>query len=133
MSSDPVPSPAALIESFPRSVRAPYDQPDRTLDHLMGVATNAWRSARRADRAAALHEPITGLEISAYESRVLTHLAESADTDVVAVLNALLHRARATAPMAPACEGADDLCGAPAGIACCPGCPSLAADPTDPR
>lgn len=32
------------------------------------------------------------------------------------------------AQLAPACTGADDLCGAPAGRPCEPGCPSLATD-----
>lgn len=31
--------------------------------------------------------------------------------------------------LVPACTGADDLCGAPAGTLCAPGCPSRATDP----
>lgn len=31
------------------------------------------------------------------------------------------------------CAGADDLCGAPAGVPCEPGCPSWVADPPDPN
>ena len=125
MSTTPPP-----VERFPRSVRHPYDRPAvAPHDALMGVDTERWRQARRADRTAALAEPLAGLDLSEYERRVLAHIAEASDTDVVAVLNRVLHAARAAAPMSPPCVGADDLCGAPAGVACAPGCPSLAADP----
>lgn len=93
------------IEGFPRGVRAPYDQPDRSLDHLHGD-TERWRQARRADRTAALHEPLAGLALSDYESGILRHIAEGSDTDVVAVLNRVLHLARGAAPLGASSGGA---------------------------
>lgn len=98
--SDPCITPApAFVERFPRSVRAPYDSPDPAADRLHGVDTETWRQARRADREVALREPLAGLQVTDYEARVLSHVAEFSDTDVVAVLNAVLHRARAAGPL----------------------------------
>ena len=90
------------VERFPRAVRHPYDQPAvAPHDALIGADTERWRQARRADRTAALAEPLAGLDLSDYERRVLAHIAEGSDTDVVAVLNRVLHAARAAAPMSP--------------------------------
>ena len=47
---------------------------------------------------------------------------DDADTALY-VTDSLIHLAAVTAP---ACTGAPDLCGAPAGQPCAPGCPSLA-------
>lgn len=89
-----------FVERFPRAVRAPYDSPDPAVDRLHGVDTETWRQARRTDREAALREPLALLPVTEYEAQVLRHIAEIGDTDTVAVLNAVLHRARAAAPLA---------------------------------
>ena len=76
-----------------RSVLPPYDQPDDRLDHLMVTDPEAWRHARHLYRLAALCEPLAGLDVTEHEHRVLEHLADE-DTPTVAVVAALLHRAR---------------------------------------
>lgn len=96
----------ARIDRFPRAVRAPYDVADPSLDYLYGSDTERWRHARRADRTAALHEPLDGLALSDYESHILRHIAEGSDTDVVAVLNRVLHLARGAAPLGAHTGGA---------------------------
>lgn len=69
-------------------------------------------------------------------TRVAAALAEQGITDVTVVRVQpapgvlTIHERRVTALDAPACTGAPDLCGVPAGQPCEPGCPSLAADQT---
>lgn len=92
MSDDPT----QLIHRAAHSVRAPYDVPDPTFD---AVDRAAWRQLRRLDREAALRDPVDGIEVTEYESRIVKHLAESSEPHVVAVLVALLWRARQAAPL----------------------------------
>jgi hypothetical protein len=86
------------IEREPRAVRPPFDVRDETFDHLRATDTDAWRLAVRLDRVAALREPLTGLAVSDYEHRAVEWLA-GFDVPTVAVFAALLHRARAAAPL----------------------------------
>jgi len=87
-----------LIEREPRAVRPPYDVRDDSLRALMLSDVEACRQALRADRLAALLEPLEGLEISGYERRILEDLARREIFEVTVVV-ALLHRARAAAPL----------------------------------
>lgn len=48
--------------------------------------------------AAALHEPLAGIELGAYDERILTWLAGWDDPTVVTIAS-LLHRARAAQPL----------------------------------
>jgi len=82
----------------PRRGRPPYDTHDDRFDHLRATDTQTWRRAVQLDRTAALSEPLAGLAITNYEHRHVEWLAGS-DTSTVAVFVALLHRARAAAPL----------------------------------
>jgi hypothetical protein len=82
------------ITSEPRRLRPPYDVPDPAFDHLRGD-TETWQTAVRLDRLAALREPLDGLTVTDYEVRYLRWLAEVGDTPTMAVIAALLRRARA--------------------------------------
>jgi hypothetical protein len=88
------------IEREPRRVRPPYDVPDTNLsDRRYGQETEAEYLARRhADRLAAMLEPLQGLDISAYERRTVEWIA-GWEIGTTAVFAALLHRARAAAPL----------------------------------
>jgi hypothetical protein len=86
------------ITQEPRRVRPPYDVRDDRFDHLHLTNAEAWRVAVRLDRLAAMLEPLHGLDVSDYEHRTLEWLA-GWETSTVAVLAALLHRARAAAPL----------------------------------
>lgn len=88
----------APVVGEPRRVRPPYDQHDTALDHLQGRDVQAWRAAVRLDRLAALLEPLSGLEVSEREHRLLEWLA-GWDTPTVAIVAALLRRARAAVPL----------------------------------
>lgn len=50
-------------------------------------------------RIAALHEPLAGIELGAYDERILRWLAEIGDTPTVMTIVSLLHRARAAQPV----------------------------------
>ncbi|WP_020673861.1 hypothetical protein [Amycolatopsis nigrescens] len=89
------------IGAEPRRVRPPYGEPDRSL-HLpmFGIeTTDQWRARVHADRVAALLEPLADMEVSHFERRQLEWLARW-ETGTVAAVAALLHRARAAAPLA---------------------------------
>jgi len=64
-----------LIEREPLAVRPPYHVRDDSLRGLMLSDAAAWRRAVREDKLAALYEPLAGLEVSAYEQRILRWLA----------------------------------------------------------
>lgn len=88
----------APIEREPRRVRPPHDVRDDRFEHLHTTDTATWRRIVRLDRLAALHEPLAGLPVTDYEHRIVEHLAGS-DVPEVAVIVALLHRARAAHPL----------------------------------
>jgi hypothetical protein len=52
--------------------------------------------------AAALHEPLAGIELGTYDERILDWLREVGDHPVVMTIASLLHRARAAEPLPPA-------------------------------
>ena len=89
---------SAPIEREPRRVRPPFDTADPTFEHLHATSADAWRIAVRLDRVAALREPLDGLPVSEFEHRMIEWLA-GFDVPTVAVFVALLHRARAAAPL----------------------------------
>lgn len=89
------------IEQEPRSLRPPYEEPDNELapPSIGGkTATEHWRERLRTERMRALLEPLDELEVSAYERRMLEWLT-GWETATVAVVAALLHRARAARPV----------------------------------
>lgn len=84
----------------PFHVRVPTSPPPPR--RLVGpdTAFENWRDAVRADRVAALSEPLVGLELGAYDRRILAWLA-GWDIPTVGSMSSLLHRARAAQPLAP--------------------------------
>lgn len=96
--ADPPANAPLPIEREPSRVRPPYDTREDRFDHLHATDTQTWRRAVQLDRTAALSEPLAGLVITDYEHRHVEWLARS-DTSTVAVFVALLHRARAAAPL----------------------------------
>lgn len=89
------------IREEPRGLRPPYDGHDSAIARgpKPGESTDMWRARVRLNRLAALYAPLTGLEISHYEDSQLSALCENED-HVIAVVAALLHRARAATPLA---------------------------------
>ena len=85
------------IEREPQRLRPPYDVPDTTLDHLRAIDTQAWRVAVHQDRLRTLVDPLDGLSVTDYERRILEWVS-GFDTRTVAVVAALLRRARAAEP-----------------------------------
>jgi hypothetical protein len=57
---------------------------------------------RLEDCAAALREPLAGIELGAYDERILTWMRETLDQPTITVIASLLHRARAAQPLDPA-------------------------------
>src|SRR3981081_2197429 len=88
------------IEREPRRVRPPYEGWDTEIWHRrFGVETaDQWRDRLHADALAALLEPLAGLDVSACERRQLEWLT-GWETSTIAVVAALLHRARAARPL----------------------------------
>lgn len=64
----------------------------------MKETVHQWWDRRRADGLAALSEPLEGIEVSDYERDTLGWLTGREDP-VIAVVAALLHRARAARPL----------------------------------
>jgi hypothetical protein len=80
------------LDAEPVSVRAPYDIRRPLVRDVNAV---------RRDYLAALHEPLTGILLGAYDERMLAWLA-SWDLATVSTVVSLLHRARAARPLAGA-------------------------------
>ncbi len=89
---------AEMFAVEPRAVRPPFDRADDQFDGLASADPHGWRRAVHLDRVAALREPLDGLELSRRESATLEWLAGWGVPTVAAVV-ALLHRARAAAPL----------------------------------
>jgi hypothetical protein len=89
------------IEREPARVRPPYDVRDEEVwGRWTGVETeDQWRDRLHGDRLAAMLEPLAGMDVSAYERQILGWLS-GWETSTVAVVAALLHRARAAFPLA---------------------------------
>lgn len=89
------------IVSEPHGLRPPYDRRDSGRVHgaRPGETTEQWRQRIRCDRLDALCAPLLWMDVSAYEYSVLCWLCGWED-HTVAVVAALLHRARAAAPLA---------------------------------
>jgi hypothetical protein len=95
MMNHTVPAP---ITSPPLRVRPPYDQRDVAGEQRTNETVHQWWDRRRADGLAALLAPLEGVDVSDYERHTLNWLTGREDT-TIAVVAALLHRARATQPL----------------------------------
>jgi hypothetical protein len=89
-------SPAvAPLHHEPRRIRPPFavSGHDPLDDHLPDETNDQWRARRHADRVAALLEPLDGVELGAYDPRIIDWLADW-DTSVIGTIASLLYRAR---------------------------------------
>jgi hypothetical protein len=86
------------ISSAPVRVRPPYDQRDVAAEQRQNETLYHWWDRRCADGFAALLTPLEGIDLSDYERHTLRWLAGREDS-TIAVVAALLHRARATRPV----------------------------------
>ncbi len=86
------------ITSAPLRIRPPYDQRDIAGEQWQNETVHQWWARRRADGLAALLTPLTDIEVSDYERDTLQWLTGREDS-TIAVVAALLHRARAARPL----------------------------------
>jgi hypothetical protein len=80
----------------PRRIRPPFDVASHDLasDAPVGETADQWRARRHADRLAALLEPLDGVELGAYDRRIIEWLADW-DTSIVGTVASLFYRLRA--------------------------------------
>jgi hypothetical protein len=86
------------ITSAPLRVRPPYDQRDIAGEHGRNETVHQWWDRRRVDGMDALLTPLAGIDVSDYERDTLQWLTGREDS-TIAVVAALLHRARAAQPL----------------------------------
>ena len=86
------------ITSTPLRVRRPYDQHDIVGDQLPSETVHQWGDRRCADGLDALLTPLQGTDVSDYERHTL-HWLTGREDSTIAVIAALLHRARAAQPL----------------------------------
>jgi hypothetical protein len=86
------------ITSTPLRVRPPYDQHDIVGDQLPSETVHQWWDRRCADGLDALLAPLEGTDVSDYERHTL-HWLTGREDSTIAVVAALLHRARAAQPL----------------------------------
>ena len=88
----------APITSRPLQVRPPYDQHDITGEQGTNETVDQWWDRRCTDGLAVLLAPLEGVDVSDYERHTLDWLTGREDA-TIAVVAALLHRARAAHPL----------------------------------
>lgn len=82
------------LEQEPRSIRPPFNiRDDRNPLHRHGLTSDEWRREVRTYAAAALREPLEGVELGAYDERIIEWLA-GWDIPTIGTVVSLLHRAR---------------------------------------
>jgi hypothetical protein len=86
------------ITSAPLRVRPPYDQHDIAGEQGQNETVHQWWDRRCVDGMDALLTPLAGIDVSDYERDTLQLLTCREDS-TIAVVAALLHRARAAQPM----------------------------------
>ncbi|MGH3824258.1 MAG: hypothetical protein ACRDRA_15725 [Pseudonocardiaceae bacterium] len=86
------------ITDTPLRVRPPYDQRNLACDQGTNETVHQWWDRRCTDGLAALLTPLEGIEVSDYERHTLQWLSGREDS-TIAVVGALLHRARAAHPL----------------------------------
>jgi hypothetical protein len=86
------------LTSAPLRVRPPYDQRDIAGDQWQNETVHQWWDRRRVDGLDALLTPLEGIDVSDYERDTLQWLTGREDS-TIAVVAALLHRARAAHPL----------------------------------
>jgi hypothetical protein len=86
------------LTSAPLRVRPPYDQRDVAGAQRQNETVQQWWDRRRVDGMDALLTPLAGIDVSDYERDILKWLTGREDF-TIAVVAALLHRARAAQPL----------------------------------
>lgn len=82
------------LQREPGQIRPPFTGGWVGFDMRPGESTADWRKRLHADRKAALLEPLEGIELGAYDMRIIEWLSGWEDS-TVAVIASLLYRARA--------------------------------------
>jgi hypothetical protein len=85
------------LEEEPRGLRPPYTLRDPERNQRAGEGTDSWRVRMHADKLAALLDPLDGIELGAYDRRILDWMA-GWDIPTVATISSLLHRTRHADP-----------------------------------
>ena len=86
------------ITSAPLRVRPPYYQRDIAGEQGQNETVQQWWDRRGVDGMDALLTPLAGIDLSDYERHTLQWLTGREDS-TIAVVAALLHRARAAQPL----------------------------------
>lgn len=86
------------ITSTPLRVRPPYDQRDILGEQGQNETVHQWWDRRCIDGMDALLTPLVGIDVSDYERHTL-HWLSGREDSTIAVVAALLHRARAAHPL----------------------------------
>ncbi|MEV0675968.1 hypothetical protein AB0I60_05530 [Actinosynnema sp. NPDC050436] len=96
MSTTHFPTSTTPLRRPPRRVRPPFDVSGvETLDSQQSdETTDQWHARCHADHAAALLEPLDGVELGEHDRHVIEWLADQ-DTSVVGTVASLLYRVRA--------------------------------------
>ncbi|ALG12340.1 hypothetical protein [Kibdelosporangium phytohabitans] len=85
----------APLNRAPRRIRPPFDVDSYEPDpYRFGETNDQWRARRHADRVAALLEPLDGVDLGAYDRRIIDWLADW-DIETVGTIASLIYRARA--------------------------------------
>lgn len=94
--TNPYSAVAAPLHHEPRRIRPPFnvDGHEAANDYHSSVTTDQWRIDRHADQVAALLEPLDGIELGAYDRRIIEWLA-GWDTGTIGTIASLIYRARA--------------------------------------
>jgi hypothetical protein len=82
--------PLGPLDEAPRNIRPPFDQ---HRPRIVEPDIERWRELRRADAMAAIREPLAGIELGAYDQRIIEWLA-GYDEPTIGALVSLLYRAR---------------------------------------
>lgn len=83
------------LEREPGQLRPPFDSPWTPFPQKPGESVDDWRKRCRADRLAALLEPLAAIELGVYDKRIAEWLAATWEDSTVATIASWIYRARA--------------------------------------
>lgn len=82
------------LEREPGRIRPPFDGPWEQFEQKPGESVDSWRERLHTDRVNALLEPLAGIELGAYDRRIIEWLG-GWETGTVATIASWIYRARA--------------------------------------
>lgn len=82
------------LEREPGQIRPPFTGEWTPFEQKRGESADSWRSRVRADREAALLEPLEGIELGAYDMQIVEWLSTWEDS-TLATIASWLYRVRA--------------------------------------